>query len=1253
MNHQRSIADRICRRIRVFLASAATGAALLAGGRAWGTGAVTPFFSQEAESGTLGNGASIVAQAGPALNQYSSPQLEASGHAYVQLAAAGQYVEWTNNTGQNITAINLRSCIPDAPAGGGISNTLDLYVNGVFRQGFSVNSMQNYCYEATNYDGQTDKNPADGGARDFWNDTHALIAGVPVAPGDLIRFQMDPTNTATFYYLDVIDLEAPPAPLAQPANSLSILSYGAVSNNMAADNSTAINNCFNAARAQGKMAWIPPGTYCFSAIHGGLNASGITIGGAGPWYSTLYRVTPVNNNQGVANMVTAVSCTMSNLSLDCNGSSRAGNNNNGAVNFSGNNWVVNNVWIQHATSAFWCSGVNGMAENCRVLSVWSDGGNFNNQQSADGVGMNLTYTNNFVRSTGDDAMAINSVKYNTYGSTTIYYPIMSNITYVNNTAVAPWGGNGVGLYGGANVLVMNNLMTDAPRYRALTVNRFGQNGSGLASARVTGNVVLRCGGNGYNQHQEAMLIGANPLAGDEIGNAVCESNSIIDSMFNAVAFSAATNIVFQRNTIINPGWNGMVAGPPDITSAITGMAIINSNTVTGLAAGMVAFTNYAASFAVVAPVQAAACSASSGLTAENCAEGGQDLTGIVNGSWSAYNNVMLTGMTTLVARVASAAGGGTIEIHEDSASGALLGTCPVPGTGGWQNYVNVYANLTSGIGSHTLYLIYKGGAGGLFNLAYFGLFAAPPATASHLVPGNTYSLLAAVNGKYVTAPNNGSNALIAQSTSAGPAEEFKVVDMGGGNISLLSQVNTQYVCADNNGNSPLIANRASAGSWETYTEFDAGNGNSALQAMVNGKFVAAPNGGANPLIAQSNTLALAETFTAGLVSGPAPAVPAYLVAYSANRQVLLTWYAATGAAAYNVKYSLTNGGPYTVVASNVAATRYLQTGLTNGITYYFVISASNNVGQSADSSVAIGAPGTVGRLLWTATSSTSGSDSPQNALDGSLTTRWSTDASQASGQWFEVDMGQSNTFDAVTLNNVNSPSDFPHGYQLFVSNDGVNWGNAVATGTGTAATTTISVPMQTARYIRIVQTGSLSSYWSIDEFNVAATVPSAPANPTAAALATNAAEICWSPSASADSYNVKRSASPAGPFVTIAANIPYVYYLDFTVSPGTIYYYEVTGTNSYGESAVSSVVNVLPVSPTAPQIAWGFTNNQLQLAWPGDHQGWRLQTQTNPLAGGLGTNWVTWPGSPFTNQVSMPVDAMQGSVFFRLASPSP
>ena len=1213
-------------------------------------GATTPFISYEAEAGTLGGGATAVALTNSPTTQYSNPELEASGHAYVRLAGTGQYVEWTNNTGQSITALNLRACIPDAAAGGGITSTLDLYVNGVFRQAFGVNSLQNYCYEGTNYNGQIDKNPADGNPRGFWNDTHEFIAGAAVAPGDVIRFQQDSSNTAAFYYLDVVDLEAPPGPLTQPANSLSILSYGAVSNNPAVDNTTYINNCFAAARSQGKIAWVPAGTYCFSAIHGGLSASGITIQGAGPWYSALYRVTPTNNSQGVANIITTTSCTLSNVALDCNASSRAGNNNNGAVNFSGTNWVVDNVWIQHVTSAFWCAGVGGIARNCRVLSVWSDGGNFNNVQSDNGIGMNLTYSNNFVRGTGDDAMAINSVNYNVYGSATNYYTMMSNIAYVNNTAVGPWGGKCMAIYGGINQLVTNNLLRDTARYIGLGVGKFGVNGSDLLSATVTGNTVLRCGGNGYSQQQQAMMIG-NGGDGQSVGavaSAYCASNTIINALYSGVGFSTSTNIVFQYNTIISPALDGIGAGIAALGSGVVGCAMVNANTVTGLKTGHVALTNNASGYVLVIPTAAANFSGSSGVALEPCAEGGQDLTAIENGDWSAYNNIFVTNVNTFVARVASTNSGGSIQIRLDSPMGTLLGTCPVPNTGGGQTYANAYCSLTNASGTHNLYLVYAGTGADLFNVQFFGVLTAPIMPSHQLSPGMTISLRAA-NNLYVTADNNGTNALIAKSTAIGPAERFTVVDAGSGNIGLLAVVNTQYVCADNGGASPLIANRTAVGSWETFTEVDAGGGNIGLRANVNSKYVRADNNGASALIAKSTSVGTWESF---MIVAPPPA-PGVTPATDYG-QVTLNWTASAGAKGYNVKRALTNGGPYTVIASNLAGTNYLDAGLINLTTYYYVVSALNDAGESANSAQVSATPGILNRGGWVASaSSTESGGSPARAIDGDITTRWSTGASQANGQWFQVDMGATNTFYQIVLDAGSSSGDYPRGYRVNVSNDGSNWGSAVATGTGSSQVTTILFATNSARFIRVTQTGSTSGWWSIHEFNVYGTRGTAPMVPTGLAAFAGDGRVAlgWSASANALGYNVRQSSASNGVYTTVATNLAGLSFTNSGLVNGTKYYFSVSALNLAGESGNSVAVSAQPVSLTPPQMSLGLSAGQLQLSWPQNHTNWRLQMQTNGVAAGLGTNWVTVPGSTATNRMTFPTDPTVGSVFFRMVYP--
>jgi len=79
------------------------------------------------------------------------------------------------------------------------------------------------------------------------------------------------------------------------------------------------------------------------------------------------------------------------------------------------------------------------------------------------------------------------------------------------------------------------------------------------------------------------------------------------------------------------------------------------------------------------------------------------------------------------------------------------------------------------------------------------------------------------------------------------------------------------------------------------------------------------------------------------------------------------------------------------------------------------------------------------------------------------------------------------------------------------------------------------------------------------------------------------------------------------------------------------------------------VVSSVSLVPT--NLVFALSGTNLTLSWPTDHTGWSSQMQTNSLAAGLGTNWVTMPGSDSTNQMTIRVDSEAGSVFFRLASP--
>ena len=105
-----------------------------------------------------------------------------------------------------------------------------------------------------------------------------------------------------------------------------------------------------------------------------------------------------------------------------------------------------------------------------------------------------------------------------------------------------------------------------------------------------------------------------------------------------------------------------------------------------------------------------------------------------------------------------------------------------------------------------------------------------------------------------------------------------------------------------------------------------------------------------------------------------------------------------------------------------------------------------------------------------------------NALDGSQSTRWSTGIPESNGQWFQVDMGQINTIQRITIDAGASSADFPRGYQVLLSTNGSTF-NEVASGTGSTSLITVNFTAQPARYIKMVQTGSSIYWWSIHELN--------------------------------------------------------------------------------------------------------------------------------------------------------------------------
>jgi glucosylceramidase len=210
----------------------------------------------------------------------------------------------------------------------------------------------------------------------------------------------------------------------------------------------------------------------------------------------------------------------------------------------------------------------------------------------------------------------------------------------------------------------------------------------------------------------------------------------------------------------------------------------------------------------------------------------------------------------------------------------------------------------------------------------------------------------------------------------------------------------------------------------------------------------------------------------------------------------------------NIAFKNPNGTITLVVLNdNTSSAQKFQV-VSNGQGFNYTLPASSIVTFTWSPSGSLAAPATVAplgaycgapvsgtalsRSGWSASTNTaaSGSDVASNAIDGNLSTRFSSDAPQADGAYWEANMGSPRTFDELQMQVPNSSGDYARSYDLEVSNNGSSW-TTVASCTGSGDPETVSFPAQTAQYIRVVNTmlndgltTSTGSWWSVDELNL-------------------------------------------------------------------------------------------------------------------------------------------------------------------------
>lgn len=544
-------------------------------------GAKTPFTTVEAEAGKAGGGAALKRFViGSPVPTVATKELEASGGAYVTLSQTGDSIAWRNPVAGANTIV-IRNCIPDTDDGSGQVSTINLYVDGKFRQAIPVNSRQSWVYRKAT---PIINNPKGGGMPyHFYNEDRAILAGPPIPANATIELRKDAANDAAYYDIDCIDLEKIAPPLPQPANSLSILDFGA-DPKFEFDSTEAISKCINEARIQKKSVWIPAGKFMLNSLKGGgLNLAGVTVNGAGVWHSMLYRNIPLPPPKlpWRSNISLGTDSVLRDVSIDSNAIYKAIGGVSGddyGITSSGENWLIERVWVQHC-DAQWLSGSNGIMRDSRVADSWADGINVNNGNtpSPNKRGMNLTVQNNFVRGTGDDGIAAFSDA-GAKGDNSQ----MEGTKLLNNTTVATWWANGLRVAGGKNVTVKDNLVMDVSSNNGMEISIFGDTSQPLESAIITGNVIVR--GGGWNTIRHGVNIGGGETVTAKV---VFSDNVIIDSRRMGVKIGGKQlDLTFQNNTIRSSALNGI-----HIIKGLNGTGKFSGNKILGQREDEAAFIN--------------------------------------------------------------------------------------------------------------------------------------------------------------------------------------------------------------------------------------------------------------------------------------------------------------------------------------------------------------------------------------------------------------------------------------------------------------------------------------------------------------------------------------------------------------------------------------------------------------------------------------------------------------------------------------
>ena len=472
-----------------------------------GVGADLPWTTYEAEdmktSGTV---------FGPKYDPFLV-ETESSGQKCVKLNSAGEYVEFIAQSPAN--ALVVRYSLTDSTNGGGLNSAINLYRNGKFVKPIPLTSHYSWIYGHYPFTNQ----PKDAKPRNFYDE--ARVKDLKISKGDVIRLQKT-FNDSHDCSVDLVDLEKVAKPLKVPAHSLSVMDFGAGGTGET-DDTEALRNCLTAAKSQGKIVWVPAGSYKLAGDI--VCESGVTIQGAGMWHTTFIGDPDLYNqaDKRVRFKLKGGNIHLADFAIVGKLNYRNDDEPNDGIHGAGcDNSTVSNIWVEHTKVGMWFyNGTKVTVAGCRFRNTLADGINLC-------VGCREFLVESCsARGTGDDCFAI--------------WPTPSDQGYTEQTPVpglniirhctgqVPFLANGGAIYGGKDNHIEDCLFQDiAPGCGILLSTTFPTSDDGLkinnnfSGTTVVSNCdVIRCGGfdHGWNWRAAFTLcLDRHSLSGLEISN---------------------------------------------------------------------------------------------------------------------------------------------------------------------------------------------------------------------------------------------------------------------------------------------------------------------------------------------------------------------------------------------------------------------------------------------------------------------------------------------------------------------------------------------------------------------------------------------------------------------------------------------------------------------------------------------------------------------------------------------------------------